>query len=181
MSALNLSKGSTLNLSKALIDITMGLGWSPVRHGDDIDLDGSVGFFDAAGNLIDQVWFRQYNSKDSSTEHSGDNTTGEGDGDDEQIKTMLPNVDSRVKTMVYTVTSWTGQKFSDIKEAYCRLVDNGTGKEEVMISLTGSGNHTAMIVAKLTRNGNDWSITALNVPATAKKFHDLVPLIQQHI
>jgi len=105
--ALSLSKNQTISLEKTagsgLQRVTMGLGWDVAKpkgflgklmggDGGSIDLDASALFFDAGGTLLDSVWFRQLKSRDGSVTHTGDNRTGAGDGDDEQIKVDLGRV-----------------------------------------------------------------------------------------
>ncbi len=106
---INLQKGQKISLDKeaggGLTRIVMGLGWDAAKSkggmlgglfggggGDSIDLDASCLMFDEAGNLLDTVWFRQLRSQDGSIQHSGDNRTGEGEGDDEQIQVNLASV-----------------------------------------------------------------------------------------
>ncbi|CAG1769660.1 partial Stress response protein SCP2, partial [uncultured bacterium] len=121
--ALNLAKGQKISLNKeagsSLTQVTMGLGWDPVKKGGllgglfgssggSIDLDASCVMFDDTGRAVDLVWFRQLKSRDGSIVHTGDNLTGEGEGDDEQIIVNLDHVPANIKTLVFTVNSFTG-------------------------------------------------------------------------
>ena len=107
----------------------MGLGWDAVKKRglfggtktQTIDLDASCLLFDGAGCLVDQVWFRQLSSKDGSIQHTGDNRTGAGDGDDESIIVDLLALSPAGRTLVFIVNSFTGQNFSQIENAFCRL------------------------------------------------------------
>ena len=186
--SVNLSKGQRVSLRKSsgggLSQVRMGLGWDAVKkkglfgsRAQSIDLDASALLFDAAGNLVDQVWFQQLRSKDGSVVHTGDNRTGAGEGDDESIRVDLSQVPATVATLVFTVNSFTGQDFSQIENAFCRLVDEAEGTEIARYSLTGSGSHTAQIMAKVSREGTGWSMTAIGSPASGRTFRDLLPTI----
>jgi tellurium resistance protein TerZ len=182
----SLSKGQKVSLSKAgggsLTQVRMGLGWDALpKKGlfgtkkQTIDLDASCLLFGAGGDLVDQVWFRQLKSRDGAVQHTGDNLTGDGEGDDESIKVDLSSVPGSVTTLVFTVNSFTGQDFSQIENAFCRLIDESNGQEIARYDLTGSGRHTAQIMAKVARDGQGWSMTAIGVPASGRTIHDLLP------
>jgi tellurium resistance protein TerZ len=189
----SLSKGQKVSLEKrgggTLSRVRMGLGWDAARkkglfgsRRQSIDLDASALLFDANGNLVDQVWFRQLNSRDGSVHHTGDNLTGAGEGDDESIQVDLSRVPATVNTLVFTVNSFTGQNFSQIENAYCRLLDETAGDAEIArYDLSGSGSHTAQIMAKVSRDGAGWSMTALGIPASGRTFHDLLPAMAGHL
>jgi len=189
----NLSKGQRVSLTKgqgeSLTRVKMGLGWDAVKKkgffggkkSQTIDLDASCLLFDAAGVLVDQVWFGQLTSKDGSILHTGDNLTGDGDGDDESIRVDLTRVPASVLTLVFTVNSFTGQDFSQIENAFCRVVDESTGTETARYELTGSGQHNAQIMAKVSREGGAWAMTAIGAPATGRTFKDLLPAITAHL
>jgi tellurium resistance protein TerZ len=185
----SLSKGQKVSLVKrgggTLSRVRMGLGWDAAKkkglfgsRRQTIDLDASALLFDATGSLVDQVWFRQLNSQDGSVHHTGDNLTGAGEGDDESIQVDLSRLPATVDTLVFTVNSFTGQNFSQIENAYCRLLDETAGDTELArYDLTGSGQHTAQIMAKVSRDGAGWSMTALGIPASGRTFHDLLPAL----
>ena len=193
MAGVSLTKGQSVSLEKrgggSLSNVRMGLGWdAAVKKGffgkaraQTIDLDASALLFDANGHLVDQVWFQQLGSKDGSVQHTGDNLTGEGEGDDESIRVDLSKVPPTVTTLVFTVNSFTGQDFSQIENAFCRLVDESNEAEIARYDLTGSGSHNAQIMAKLARAGAGWSMTAIGVPATGRTFRDLLPAIAGHL
>jgi tellurium resistance protein TerZ len=184
-----LSKGQRVSLEKrgggTLTRVRMGLAWDAVKkkglfgsRSQSIDLDASALLFDAGGQLVDQVWFRQLDSKDGSVHHTGDNLTGDGDGDDESIQVDLSRLPSHVTTLVFTVNSFNGQDFSQIENASCRLLDETGGDTEIAkYNLTGSGRHTAQIMAKVSRDGAGWSMTALGIPASGRTFRDLLPAL----
>jgi tellurium resistance protein TerZ len=186
--SVSLSKGQKVSLTKAgggtLSKVRMGLGWDAMRkkglfgsRAQSIDLDASALLFDAAGNLVDQVWLQQLTSKDGSVQHTGDNRTGAGEGDDESIKVDLSRVPPTVATLVFTVNSFTGQDFSQIENAFVRLIDESDETEIARYDLTGTGSHTAQIMAKVSRDGQGWSMTALGNAASGRTFHDLLPAI----
>ncbi|MGH8862603.1 MAG: TerD family protein [Jatrophihabitantaceae bacterium] len=188
----SLSKGQSVSLVKSggggLTRTRMGLGWDAVqkrglfgKRSQSIDLDASALLFDANRQLVDQVWFQQLTSRDGSVQHTGDNVTGEGEGDDESIRVHLDGVAAAVQTIVFTVNSFTGQDFSQIENAFCRLIDETTETEVARYDLSGSGHHTAQIMAKLTRDGAGWSMTAIGATASGRTFHDLLPAIADHL
>ncbi|HEY8479694.1 MAG TPA: TerD family protein [Spirillospora sp.] len=191
--SISLQKGQKVSLAKpgggTLTRVKMGLGWDAVAkkglfgrsRPQNIDLDASCLLFDASKNLVDQVWFRQLRSKDGSVQHTGDNLTGEGEGDDEVINVDLQSVPANVTQLVFTVNSFTGQDFSQIQNAFCRLVDLTTGEEIARYDLSGSGPHTAQIMAKVSRDGNGWSMTAIGQPATGRTFQHLLPAVSAHL
>ncbi|MEO5370436.1 MAG: tellurium resistance TerZ family protein [Magnetococcus sp. DMHC-1] len=186
----SLSKGQTVSLEKSsatpLTKVVMGLGWDAkkkkalfglVKMSQDIDLDASCIVFDKNKKMLDTVWFRQLKSKDGSIQHRGDNRTGEGEGDDEQIVVDLPAVSAQANSLVFVVNSFSGQTFDEIENASCRLVDHQTNNELAKYSLTGSGSHTAQIMAKLSRDGKGWQMTAIGEQASGRTFQDLLPAV----
>ena len=193
--AVNLQKGQKISLEKeaggALSRVTMGLGWDVARSkgffgfgggkGDAIDLDASVVMFDETGRAVDVVWFRQLNSRDGSIVHTGDNRTGAGDGDDEQIIVDLRSVPPNVKSLVFTVNSFTGQDFSKVANAFCRIFDTSSSKEIARYDLSVQGSHTAQIMAKLYRHNGEWKMHAIGENANGRTFDDLMPLIVPHL
>jgi tellurium resistance protein TerZ len=191
--SISLRKGEKVSLAKpgggTLSQVKMGLGWDAVTkkglfgrsRTQSIDLDASCLLFDAGGNLTDAVWFRQLRSKDGSVLHTGDNLTGEGEGDDEVINVDLQAVPANVTQLVFTVNSFTGQDFSQIENAFCRLVDESTGQELARYDLSGAGQHNAQIMAKVSRDGQGWSMTAIGATATGRTFQHLLPSVSAHL
>ncbi|ABM40073.1 TerD family protein [Polaromonas naphthalenivorans] len=192
--AVNLQKGQKISLDKEagvkLTKIIMGLGWDAVKSKGffgiggstpDIDLDASCIMFDEQGTQIDSVWFRQLKSKDGSVIHTGDNRTGDGDGDDEQIIVDLTRVPERVKSLVFTVNSFTGQNFSKIENATCRIVNAGNNKEVARFNLTTLGAHNAQIMAKIYRHGSEWKMHAIGEIGNGRTFEELMPQITPHL
>ena len=190
--SVNLSKGQKLSLTKSsgatLTRVRMGLGWDAMKKkglfgkkDQDIDLDASGLLFDSANNLVDQVWFNQLVSRDGAVQHTGDNRTGAGDGDDESIIVDLTRVPPTVTTIVFTVNSFTGQDFTQIESAFCRLIDEADNSEIARYDLSGSGTHNAQIMAKVTREGAGWAMTAIGASATGRTFDQLVPAVLPHL
>jgi tellurium resistance protein TerZ len=170
----------------------MGVGWDVKKASgfgrlfgggsDEIDLDASCLLFSAGGEALDAIWFQQLQSKDGSIVHTGDNRTGAGDGDDEQIIIDLSRVPGNIKTLVFVVSSFTGETFDKIENAFCRLVDATTNAEMARFDLSGAGPHTGQIMGKLTRAGeNEWSMTAIGQKTTGRTFHDMMPAITMHL
>ncbi|WPF81984.1 TerD family protein [Sanguibacter sp. 4.1] len=190
--SVNLSKGQKLSLTKSsggtLTRVRMGLGWDAAKkkgffgkRDQEIDLDASGLLFDGSGQLVDVVWFNQLGSKDGSVVHTGDNRTGAGDGDDESIVVELTQVPANVSTIVFTVNSFTGQDFSQIESAFCRLVDETDGTEIARYELTGSGTHNAQVMAKVSRDGAGWSMTAIGAPTSGRTFDQLLPAVVPYL
>jgi len=191
--SVSLSKGQRVSLTKGgggtLTKVRMGLGWDAVKKkglfgglkSQSIDLDASCLLFDGQGHLVDQVWFQQLRSADGSVVHTGDNRTGAGDGDDESILVDLLQVPAQVATLVFVVNSFTGQDFTQIENAYCRVVDEATAGEVARYALSGSGRHNAQVMAKLTRDGQGWAMTAIGAVANGRTFHDLLPAVAGHL
>lgn len=193
--AVSLQKGQKISLAKeagsALAKVVMGLGWDAAKKKgffgfgrggqQEIDLDASCLLFDDARNMLDVVWFKQLRSKDGSIEHSGDSRTGAGTGDDEQITVNLEAVPGNVKSLVFTVSSFTGQDFSQVENAFCRIVNGANGQEIARYELSVQGNHSAQIMAKLYRHNDEWKMHAIGENGSGVTFQDLLPLIVPHI
>lgn len=190
--AVSLQKGQKISLTKSgggtLERVRMGLGWDAApkkglfgkSKAQSIDLDASCLLF-AGSRLADQVWFRQLRSNDGSVMHTGDNLTGEGDGDDESIIVDLRSVSADVTTLVFLVNSFTGQDFSQIENATCRLVDETNGEELARYTLSAGGNYTAQIMAKVSRDGAGWSMTAIGQESSGQTFQALLPAVSAHL
>ena len=192
--AVNLQKGQKISLEKeaggALTSVVMGLGWDVAKKkglfgfgggNQSIDLDASCFMFDDNNRPVDLVWFRQLRSKDGSIQHSGDNLTGEGDGDDEQIAVNLARVPAQVKSLVFTVNNFTGQDFSQVENAFCRLINGDNGQEIARYDLSAQGNHTAQIMAKVYRHNGEWKMHAIGENGQGRTADELLPLIAPHL
>ncbi|MEV4123776.1 TerD family protein [Nocardia sp. NPDC049707] len=146
----------------ALEHVSMGLGWDPARprrwfstRVTDIDLNAAALLF-AGANIVDVVYHAQLTSQDGSVRHLGDSVTGEGDGDNEVIVVDLTRLPSQVTTIFFIVTSYTGQTFDEIRNAFCRLVDSASGTEIARYELTGSRSHTGLVMGKVFRTDGGW-------------------------
>ena len=192
--SVSLQKGQKISLTKevgeGLSTVVMGLGWDAMAKKGflgfgsspkEIDLDASCLMFDANKSLVDTVWFRQLKSKDGSIKHTGDNRTGDGDGDDEQIIVNLNAVPASVMSLIFTVNSFTGLNFSEVKNAFCRLVNQSTGKEITRYELSVQGNHTAQIMAKVYRHNGEWKMHAIGENGVGRTFNELMPQITPHL
>ena len=190
----SLAKGQSVSLKKrdggTLTTVRMGLGWDAMKvrgffgrmKEQAIDLDASALLFDAAGSLVDQVWFQQLRSADGALQHTGDNLTGAGDGDDESIMVDLRAISPVVQQIVFVVNSFTGENFSQIENAFCRLVDSASRDAEIArYELTGSGTHNAQVMAKVSRDGQGWTMTAIGSRASGRTFHDILPAVLPHL
>lgn len=189
--AISLAKGQKISLDKeaggGLSRITMGLGWDVAQKKGflgklsgpaSVDLDASCVMFDENKNPVDAIWFQQLRSKDGSIQHTGDNLTGAGEGDDEQINVDLSKVPATVKSLVFVVNSFTGQNFSQIENAFCRIVNAANNQEIARYNLSSQGTHTAQIMARVYRHDGGWKMHAIGENASGKTFSDLMPVMK---
>ena len=197
--AINLQKGQKISLTKenggTLSRVVMGLGWDAKKSSvgllkgmfgggnsrNEIDLDASCVLFNDQNALVDSIYFGQLKSRDGSIIHTGDNRTGAGDGDDEQIVVDLDKVPVNVKSLVFTVSSYTGQTFDTVENAYCRLIDNSNNNEIARYTLSAQGTHTAQIMAKLYRHNGEWKMHAIGENGTGRTIADILPQIVVHL
>lgn len=191
--AVSLVKGQRINLRKeggaALSYVKMGLGWDPVKRGGifggkavDVDLDASVVMF-AGHGPVDVVYYGGLTSKDGSIRHQGDNLTGEGEGDDEEISVDLSRISPSVTTLLFIVTSYKGHTFEQLANAYCRLVDSATNAEMARFTLAGGMPFTGMAMGKMFREapGADWKFQALGEGFQAKHPGEAVPQLTRFL
>lgn len=168
----SLAKGQSVSLVKTgappLTRVRMGLGWDPAQHGKSIDLDASCILFDERGKDVDKVWFMSKKGARGAVRHSGDNLTGHGEGDDETILVDLGALPGNVVTLIFTVNSFQGQTFVEVRNAYCRLYDDLTGQELVRFDLSDSKPSTGLVMCRVQRDRGapTWSMTAIG------EFHD---------
>ncbi|MFF7154153.1 TerD family protein [Streptomyces sp. NPDC008139] len=168
-----LSKGGNVSLSKeapGLTAVTVGLGWDVrTTTGSDYDLDASALLCDAGGKVLSDrhfVFFNNLESPDGSVTHSGDNLTGGGDGDDEQIRVSLATVPLQVAKVVFPVSIYEaekrGQSFGQVRNAFIRIVNQADGRELARYDLTeDASTETAMVFGELYRNGAEWKFRAI--------------------
>ncbi|MDJ0381319.1 TerD family protein [Streptomyces sp. G-G2] len=162
----SLQKNQTVSLVKGgrplLSQVKMGLGWEPAYGGRDIDLDASVIAYGPQRNHIDSCYFGKLSILGGAIKHSGDNLTGEGAGDDEVIVVDLGRIPAEATGLLFTVNSFSGQKFSEVAKAYCRLIDAASGEELVRFDLTGAEPQTGVMMAKLVKQfSGEWEMTAI--------------------
>ncbi|MEX2973489.1 TerD family protein [Streptomyces sp. C184] len=162
----SLQKNQTVSLVKGgrpvLSSVRMGLGWEPAFQGRSIDLDASVIAYGPDRKKVDNCFFGKLMILGGAIQHSGDNLTGEGAGDDEAITVHLGGLPPEVTGLVFVVNSFSGQKFSDVAKAYCRLLDAQSGEELVRFDLTHAEPRTGVMMAKLIRQfSGEWEMTAM--------------------
>ncbi|MFJ7901447.1 TerD family protein [Streptomyces sp. NPDC096198] len=175
----SLQKNQTVSLVKGgqplLSRVRMGLGWEPAFRGKDIDLDASVIAYGPQRNHVDSCYFGKLTILSGSVQHSGDNLTGEGGGDDEVITVDLGRLPQEVTGLVFTVNSFSGQKFTEVAKAYCRLLDDATGEELVRFDLTNAEPQTGVMMAKLIRQfSGEWDMTAMGDFVKARTVRNMV-------
>ncbi|OXI79759.1 chemical-damaging agent resistance protein C [Burkholderia sp. AU33423] len=171
--ALTLQKGGNLSLSKtdpSLTRILVGLGWDPrATDGAEFDLDASAFLLGANGKVrgeADFIFYNQLRSQEGSVEHTGDNRTGAGDGDDEVIKVDLSRVPADIDKIAFTVTIHDAearkQNFGQVSNSFIRVVNEISGAEVVRYDLAeDASTETAMIFAELYRSNGEWKFRAV--------------------
>ena len=171
--AISLTKGGNVNLSKEapnLTNIAVGLGWNPrATDGQAFDLDAIAFLVNESGKVrsdADFIFFNNLKSSDGSVEHTGDNRTGEGDGDDEVIKVDLSKVPADVSKVVFCAVIYDGQarnqNFGQVANAYIRIVNTQGGAEVARYDLSeDSSTETAMIFGELYKNNGEWKFRAV--------------------
>ncbi|MFE2286149.1 TerD family protein [Streptomyces sp. NPDC059443] len=169
----SLSKGGNVSLSKAAPNLTaviVGLGWDArTTTGVDFDLDASAILTNDQGKVASDanfVFFNNLKSPDGSVEHTGDNTTGEGEGDDEAIKVNLAGVPADVAKIVFPVSIYEAesrqQSFGQVRNAYIRVVNQADNSELARYDLSeDASTETAMVFGELYRNGAEWKFRAI--------------------
>jgi tellurium resistance protein TerD len=169
----SLSKGGNVSLTKeapGLTNVVIGLGWD-VRSTDGaaFDLDASailLGGDDKALSDKHFIFFNNLTSPDSSVEHTGDNLTGEGEGDDEQIKVNLQGMAQDVQKVVFPVSIYDAdsrsQSFGQVRNAFIRVVNAANNSEIARYDLSeDASTETAMVFGELYRHGSEWKFRAV--------------------
>ena len=169
----SLSKGGNVSLSKTdpgMKNVLIGLGWDVrTTDGQDYDLDASVFLLAENGkvrNDLDFIFYNNLRSTDGSVEHTGDNRTGKGDGDDESIKIKLDKIPADVAKIVFVVTIHDAtvrrQNFGQVEGAFIRLVNDDTQIEVTRYDLTeDASTETAMLFGELYRHNGEWKFRAV--------------------
>lgn len=169
-----LTKGQKVDLTKSnpgLNNILIGLGWDVNKYdgGSDFDLDAAAFLIGESGKVACDADFIFYGNKKHSSnavEHLGDNLTGEGEGDDEQIKINLSNVPASVSKIVFTVTIYDAdarnQNFGQVTNAFIRVVDESSNTELIRYDLSEDYSiETAVVVAEIYRHNSEWKFNAI--------------------
>jgi stress response protein SCP2 len=154
--------------------VRMGIGWDQDRGAGfartgrpDVDLDATALQF-TGSQLFDLAFYNNLKTRDGSVEHLGDNQTGSGEGDDEQVLVDLAKVHGPVDTILFLVSSYQGHSLEWVANAYCRLVDEESGEELARFTLTMSVTDTGAVLALLRRTPSGWVLRAVGegVPIT---------------
>ncbi|AKG33351.1 TerD family protein [Paenibacillus durus] len=172
--AINLQKGQKIDLTKTnpgLTKVIVGLGWDTNKYdgGKDFDLDASAFCLNAAGKASSENDFIFYNNPQNasgSVVHTGDNRTGEGEGDDEQLKVNLDSVPAEVEKISFCITIDDavnrGQNFGQVSNAFVRVVAEDSGEELIRYDLGEDFSvETAIVVGELYRNNGEWKFAAI--------------------
>ncbi len=171
---INLQKGQKVDLTKgnpSLRHVLVGLGWDVNKYdgGFDFDLDASAFLLGANGQTPDTdafVFYGNLKHSSGSVEHMGDNLTGEGDGDDEQIVVDLSAIPQNIEKIAFTVTIYEAEKrrqnFGQVANAYIRIVDSDTNQELIRYDLGEDFSiETAIVVGEIYRHNGEWKFNAV--------------------
>ncbi|MDO4176835.1 MAG: TerD family protein [Bacillota bacterium] len=172
--AVNLSKGQKVSLTKGnpgLSKIVVGLGWDTNKYdgGFDFDLDAAAFLLGANGKVTsdsDFIFYGNLKHGSGAVEHMGDNLTGDGDGDDEQIKVNLSAVPANIEKIGFTVTIYDAetrkQNFGQVSNAYIRIFDEASNTELIRYDLGEDFSiETAVVVGEMYRNNGEWKFNAI--------------------
>ena len=171
--AVSLSKGGNVSLTKeapGLTEVVVGLGWDPrVTDGTEFDLDASVFILGENGKVLNDGSFVFYNNKtspDGNVVHHGDNRSGAGDGDDEQVNVNLAGFEAETKKLVFAVTIHDAdarkQSFGQVSNAYIRVLNKADGKEIARYDLSeDASTETAMNFGELYNHNGEWKFKAI--------------------
>lgn len=177
--AVSLSKGGNVSLTKeapGLTAVTVGLGWDErSTDGGDFDLDASALMLNSSGKVISDshfIFFNNLRSPDGSVEHTGDNLTGEGEGDDESLHVNLAAVPPEVDKIVFPVTIYNAEalrlNFGMVRNAFIRIVDRANNTEIVRYDLGEDFSiETALVFGELYRHNSEWRFRAVGQGYTA--------------
>ncbi|THF84528.1 TerD family protein [Cohnella fermenti] len=172
--AISLSKGQKIDLTKTnpgLTKVVVGLGWDTNKYdgGKDFDLDASVFCLNDQGKTgsdTDFIFYNNPKNANGSIEHTGDNRTGEGEGDDEQVKVDLAAVPAEVQKIAFCITIHEAQErsqnFGQVSNAFVRIVDEQSGAELIRYDLGEDFSvETAVVVGELYRHSGEWKFSAI--------------------
>jgi stress response protein SCP2 len=186
--SINLQKGQRVDLSKdgggTLTQAIVGLGWDAASKGPAIDCDASAILCGANGKTTgigDTVYYGNLTHPSNALRHSGDNLTGDGAGDDEQIIVNLASIPAQYEKIVFVVNIYKAaernQHFGMVQNAFIRIVDSDTGKELLKYNLSESyPGMTGIIFGEIYRRNGTWKFNAIGQPVNANYITDLVKL-----
>jgi len=176
--AFAMEKGGVLDLPQGLGQITVGLGWD-VDEGE-CDLDVSAVLMDRDGQDVESVFFGRLESEQHGIQHTGDNLTGEGEGDDEQIIVNLDQIGDSIQQVFFVVNIYTPHRnFMQVAEPFCRVVDNSSGAELCRYALRDAGSESGLIIARIAREaGGRWGFHALGLPCRGRTYKDSIPQLR---
>ena len=198
--ALNLTKGSSLNLVKdnghRLTQFSIGLNWGAiakkilwVTHHEAVDLDGSVALFDTQNRCMDTVYYRQLFSLDRAIRHSGDELTGDSRGDDkrdnEVITLDLLKINPSIQQIVFILNSYKGQDFATIPYAHIRLYEGNSKRivntfaEFNVASEAKYKGYVSMIMGKLYKEKGEWHFKTIGEPTRDETLHQTIVTAQK--
>lgn len=182
--AVNLTKGQGVNLKKDapnLNRILIGLGWDPEKSifGRAIDIDASVICIDEKGKKEFVVFYGKLNHPSGAIKHCGDNLTGEGDGDDEQIIIELDRIPEKIVRLAVIINIYEAysrnQHFGKVKNCFVHADDMSTNKELVRYNVDGNfDKKTGIFVADIYRHKGEWKFKAIGEGVEAKNINDMV-------
>ncbi len=171
---INLTKGQKVDLTKknpGLKKIMVGLGWDVNQYdtGYDFDLDAAAFMLDASGKCPTEkefVFYGNLTHVSESVKHMGDNLTGAGEGDDEQIEVDIPSIPANIERIAFTVTIYDAdvrhQNFGQVSNAFIRIVDESTGAELIRYDLAEDFSiETAIVVGELYKHNGEWKFNAI--------------------
>lgn len=190
--SVNLQKGQKIDLTKgnsSLKKVVVGLGWDEAKQPrglfslkpQSIDCDASAILCNSDGKLIansDVIYYNNLRHSSGAVMHMGDNLTGEGDGDDEQVTVDLTAIPAQYSKIVFVVTIYQArerrQDFGMIQNAFIRIVDASNGKELMKYNLSENyGGKTAMIFGEIYRHNGEWKFSAIGEPTNDNGINDM--------
>ena len=186
--AIKLTKGSKINLAKedgGLRSVQIGLAWDPIKKSsggifglfktetaENVDLDASCIINNGGADGRQAVYFGNLRAFGGAISHSGDNLTGEGEGDDEVITVDLTRLPKEVDTLTFTISSFRGQSFERIQAAYCHIRDE-SGQMLAEFDMAGGSDKTGIIVGKVSRSNGAWEFEAIGEYRNGRTFVEL--------
>jgi tellurium resistance protein TerZ len=173
--AFNMHKEQIMNIPEGVYSI--GLGWD-----SRCDLDASCGVFSDNGEFAELIYYGKKTSNDNAVKHMGDNTTGEGAGDDETLHVDLKKLNKNYNKVIFTVTIYSqGYTFKDVSGAYIRLIDQSQKKEMCRYKLSGAYSESGMIMSSIFRdkNSSQWKFKAIGESASGQTIYDLRSILLQ--